>query len=200
VARDRQAAKRRQAERRAARLREGRPDQGSHPRPDRPATSDGAATGGGAANRDGADRGSRRGAPSAATDGERAATGAAEPPATGMAEREPDPLAEAQIAAAAPPEDTGRSDTVVEAPPPAPDLGDDGDGADRERAADERKPERGRVAAFLVAVWAELQRVQWPNRRTLVTLTGVVLGFVVIMGAYLGGLDWLFSRLVQALL
>jgi preprotein translocase subunit SecE len=47
---------------------------------------------------------------------------------------------------------------------------------------------------------AELQRVQWPNRRTLVTLTGVVLGFVIVMGAYLGGLDWVFSQLVQALL
>ena len=53
--------------------------------------------------------------------------------------------------------------------------------------------------AFLVAVWAELQRVQWPDRKTLTTLTGVVLGFVLIAGGYLGALDAIFSRLIQAI-
>ena len=43
------------------------------------------------------------------------------------------------------------------------------------------------------AVWAELQRVQWPDRQALTTLTGVVLGFVLIMGGYLGLLDAIFS-------
>jgi preprotein translocase subunit SecE len=60
--------------------------------------------------------------------------------------------------------------------------------------------DRPRVVQFLVAVWAELQRVQWPNRQALVTLTGVVLGFVLIMGGYLGLLDAIFSKLIQALL
>ena len=60
--------------------------------------------------------------------------------------------------------------------------------------------ERGKVVAFLVAVWAELQRVQWPNRQQMTTLTGIVLGFVVIAGSYLGLLDAIFSRLVQAVL
>ena len=91
---------------------------------------------------------------------------------------------------------------MVEAPPPGPSIDTGGEGLEPDpgRAGRAREPERGRVAAFLVAVWAELQRVQWPNRKTLVTLTGVVLAFVVVMGAYLGGLDWVFSRLVQALL
>ena len=60
--------------------------------------------------------------------------------------------------------------------------------------------DRSRVVQFLVAVWAELQRVQWPNRQALVTLTGVVLGFVLIAGGYLGLLDAIFSRLIQAIL
>ena len=60
--------------------------------------------------------------------------------------------------------------------------------------------ERPRVVQFLVAVWAELQRVQWPNRQALVTLTGVVLGFVLIAGGYLGLLDAIFSKLIQAIL
>ena len=69
----------------------------------------------------------------------------------------------------------------------------------RGRELDERR-ERPRVIQFLVAVWAELQRVQWPNRQALVTLTGVVLGFVLIMGGYLGLLDALFSELIKAIL
>jgi preprotein translocase subunit SecE len=59
---------------------------------------------------------------------------------------------------------------------------------------------RSRVVQFLVAVWAELQRVQWPNRQALTTLTGVVLGFVLIAGGYLGLLDAIFSRIIQAIL
>ena len=60
--------------------------------------------------------------------------------------------------------------------------------------------DRPRVIQFLIAVWAELQRVQWPNRQALVTLTGVVLGFVLIAGGYLGLLDAIFSELIQAIL
>jgi preprotein translocase subunit SecE len=69
----------------------------------------------------------------------------------------------------------------------------------RGRELEERR-HRPRVIQFLVAVWAELQRVQWPNRQALVTLTGVVLGFVLIMGGYLGLLDALFSYLIKAIL
>jgi preprotein translocase subunit SecE len=68
----------------------------------------------------------------------------------------------------------------------------------REEAEAHRK--RPRVVQFLVAVWAELQRVQWPNRQALVTLTGVVLGFVLIMGGYLGLLDAIFSELIKRIL
>ena len=70
----------------------------------------------------------------------------------------------------------------------------------RGRAAHEAHKHRPRVIQFLIAVWAELQRVQWPNRQALVTLTGVVLGFVLIAGGYLGLLDAIFSKLIQAIL
>jgi preprotein translocase subunit SecE len=69
----------------------------------------------------------------------------------------------------------------------------------RGREAEAHK-DRSRVVQFLLAVWAELQRVQWPNRQALVTLTGVVLGFVLIAGGYLGLLDAIFSELIQAIL
>ena len=70
----------------------------------------------------------------------------------------------------------------------------------RGRADAEAHKHRSRVVQFLIAVWAELQRVQWPNRQALVTLTGVVLGFVLIAGGYLGLLDAIFSELIQAIL
>jgi preprotein translocase subunit SecE len=70
----------------------------------------------------------------------------------------------------------------------------------RGRADHEAHKHRSRVVQFLIAVWAELQRVQWPNRQALVTLTGVVLGFVLIAGGYLGLLDAIFSEVIQAIL
>jgi preprotein translocase SecE subunit len=70
----------------------------------------------------------------------------------------------------------------------------------RSRAAADAHKHRPRVVQFLIACWAELQRVQWPDRQTLVTLTGVVLGFVLIAGGYLGLLDAIFSELIQAIL
>jgi preprotein translocase subunit SecE len=173
VARDRQQAKRRQAERREARLRERRA----------------AAESGDGSPDESAAR--EEPTPAAGNGGE----------AARRDELVTDPATEARLATAAPPEDAGRSDTVVEAPPPAPHLEEgeeDRVRTDRRRDGGEER-ERGRVVAFLVAVWAELQRVQWPDRKTLTTLTGVVLGFVLIAGGYLGALDAIFSRLIQAI-
>jgi len=58
----------------------------------------------------------------------------------------------------------------------------------------------GRFLAFLRASWAELQRVQWPDRRQVGQATAVVLGFVVIAGAYLGLADGLAQELVDLIL
>jgi preprotein translocase subunit SecE len=60
--------------------------------------------------------------------------------------------------------------------------------------------EGNRFANFLRACWAELQRVQWPDRRQVAQATAVVLVFVLIAGGYLGLLDAIFSRLVNAIL
>ena len=51
------------------------------------------------------------------------------------------------------------------------------------------KPQGNRVLNFLRASWAELQRVQWPDRKQVAQATAVVLGFVVLAGAYLGVAD-----------
>ncbi|HEV2773488.1 MAG TPA: preprotein translocase subunit SecE [Thermoleophilaceae bacterium] len=184
MARNRQRAKQRQAERRAARRSDGGSRAPGAPDPDAP-------------REDQAD-GTVSEREEAQADGSR---GNIAPPGL-------EPQAGADLAASAPPEAIGRSDTVVETPPP-PLLADpesDPEAAASRGTVGETGEEaqiardRGKVVAFLIAVWAELQRVQWPNRQQMTTLTGVVLGFVVIAGAYLGLLDAIFSRLVQALL
>jgi len=60
-------------------------------------------------------------------------------------------------------------------------------GVSPEQASGAPIPSSGgnRVLAFLRASWAELQRVQWPDRRQVTQATAVVLGFVAIAGAYL---------------
>ncbi len=63
-------------------------------------------------------------------------------------------------------------------------------------------PLRGgnRAVGFLRASWAELQRVQWPDRRHVTQATAVVLGFVAIAGAYLGLADYVAKELVEFIL
>lgn len=63
-------------------------------------------------------------------------------------------------------------------------------------------PVRGenRVVGFLRASWAELQRVQWPDRRQVTQATAVVLGFVAIAGAYLGLADFVAKEIVEFIL
>jgi preprotein translocase SecE subunit len=193
VSRDRQRSKQRQAERRARRLEQQRAARSE------PDLGDGGQAGA-------ADPGleeARGGDGPAALDDPRAA-----PPAPGL-----DPA----LAVGAPPQDEGRSDTVMDEEPELDEgehLLEDEIEAEEEAEAEEAYEPRGRrglevapaakdrprFVQFLIASWAELQRVQWPNRQALTTLTGVVLGFVLIAGGYLGLLDAIFSRLIQAIL
>ena len=54
-----------------------------------------------------------------------------------------------------------------------------------------------RFIGFLRASWAELQRVQWPDRRQVTQATAVVMGFVVVAGFYLGVADWIAKKIVD---
>jgi preprotein translocase subunit SecE len=131
-------------------------------------------------------------------------------------------LHEADLEVGAPPEDLGRSDETLQHSPlkegDEEDLEelDDYDFEDEEQPLEEpatRGPRgvrggraaaqdqhRNRLVAFLIAVVAELRRVQWPNRKQLTQMTGIVLMFVLIAGGYLGLLDAIFSRLIQQII
>lgn len=172
MARDRQRAKQRQAERRAKRL----ATEGSEETPEGAGSADLAAI----------------------------------PPRD---DGEPEP----HLAVGAPSEHLGSPDAVIEDEPELTDEveeledydfedeeqpldGDDGYAPRGRRGIGEEDRKRPRVIQFLVNCWAELQRVEWPKRQQLITLTWVVIGFVIIAGSFLGLLDAVFSKLVQALL
>lgn len=184
MARDRQTAKQRQAERRAKRLKqEGRSESEAPRRREEPVIDD---------------------------------------PTT----VDPSPAVSPELAVGAPPTDEGHSDAVLRAEQgydnaplsedeawseiedwevgadKEPQDGDKGFAPRGRRGVEETEADRKRprVVQFLIAVWAELQRVQWPDRQALTTLTGVVLGFVLVAGGYLGLLDAIVSRLVNAFL
>jgi preprotein translocase subunit SecE len=201
VARDRQRAKQRQAERRERRLAQERA--GGGPPSDAPAGA---------------------GRPRARAVDERLGAGQPGIPGIDGPRAEPAPGIDPELLVGAPPEEEGRSDAVVGDEPfrdideehltdeeieaeeeAEQELSGTGEAgyevrARRGRHEAEAHRQRSRVAQFLVAVWAELQRVQWPNRQALTTLTGVVLGFVLIAGGYLGLLDAIFSEIIQAIL
>ena len=84
--------------------------------------------------------------------------------------------------------------------PLEPRVGRGGSAAGRPAAAQPSGHLGIRAIAFLQASWAELQRVQWPDRRQIGQATAVVLGFVVVAGLYLGVADWVASKLVNFVL
>jgi preprotein translocase SecE subunit len=114
------------------------------------------------------------------------------------------------IAGAEGAEDSSTTDAELErlATQEVGDLDDDGDVDDRAlartggaRTSEVNKPTTGsggpRFLQFLKASWAELQRVQWPDRRQVGQATGVVIGFVIVAGAYLGVADWAAQKVVN---
>jgi preprotein translocase subunit SecE len=73
--------------------------------------------------------------------------------------------------------------------------------APQPRAArrEQRREEGNRFTTFLRGSWRELERVQWPDRQQVGQATTVVIGFVIIAGAFLGLMDFLAARIVDLL-
>jgi preprotein translocase subunit SecE len=57
-----------------------------------------------------------------------------------------------------------------------------------------------RLINFLQGSWRELQRVQWPDRRQVFQATGVVIGFVIVAGVFLGVSDVVAQKIVNLIL
>jgi len=76
---------------------------------------------------------------------------------------------------------------------------------EREQLAKKQKQataqrQRGGFIGFLISCWAELKKVQWPDRETLVQATAVTILFVAVAAAYLGALDAAFNWLIKQIL
>jgi preprotein translocase SecE subunit len=56
------------------------------------------------------------------------------------------------------------------------------------------------MVGFLRGSWRELQRVQWPDRQQVFQATGVVLGFVIVAGAFLGVADLVAGKVVHLII
>jgi preprotein translocase subunit SecE len=59
---------------------------------------------------------------------------------------------------------------------------------------------RGNPIDFVRDVRSELRKVSWPSQRETVNLTVVVLAFSVVVGLFLGGIDFVFQELFRFLL
>jgi preprotein translocase SecE subunit len=133
-------------------------------------------------------------------------------------------IAEAQLALGRPelaepdeplpePEEPEESEPDLDALEPEPAAGGGGRGGIRVRPGYDRgegdgaaplpaaRPRTGsRLINFLQGSWRELQRVQWPDRRQVVQATGVVIGFVIIAGIFLGVADTLAGHIMNYIL
>jgi preprotein translocase subunit SecE len=82
--------------------------------------------------------------------------------------------------------------------------GGDGSGGALTPAADRSPTPRAsaptRLVHFIQGCWRELQRVQWPDRRQVMQATGVVIGFVIVAGVFLGVSDFVAGKVVNFLL
>jgi preprotein translocase SecE subunit len=76
---------------------------------------------------------------------------------------------------------------------------------EREQLAKKQKQakvdrQRGGVIGFLISCWAELKKVQWPDRDTLIQATAVTILFVAVAAVYLGALDAVFNEFINLIL
>ena len=68
--------------------------------------------------------------------------------------------------------------------------------ANAKKARDSKRSPFARMSLFVKQVIAELKKVVTPTRKELLSYTGVVLVFVVIMMALVSALDWVFALAV----
>jgi preprotein translocase subunit SecE len=66
--------------------------------------------------------------------------------------------------------------------------------------AQKAEKRRGGVIGFFQSCWAELKKVQWPDRDTLVQASAVTIIFVAVMAAYLGALDAAFNWMIKQII
>ena len=54
-----------------------------------------------------------------------------------------------------------------------------------------------KIGVFLKEVRLEIKKVNWPTRQETIRYTLIVIGISVAVAAYLGGLDFIFTSLLN---
>jgi preprotein translocase SecE subunit len=137
-----------------------------------------------------------------ATAGPQAGDGAPDPIAHATPDTE---LAEAQLALGRPELAEAAGEEELEAAEATTEPAGGGRGAEVVSApgagvAQPRESIGTRLTNFLRGSWRELQRVQWPDRRQVMQATGVVIGFVIVAGVFLGVADVVAQKIVNLIL
>jgi preprotein translocase subunit SecE len=68
------------------------------------------------------------------------------------------------------------------------------------RASTQEKRKRTGARQFLREVRLELKKVDWPNRKELISYTTVVLVTIIVMTTFVFGLDYFFTKTIVHLL
>lgn len=64
------------------------------------------------------------------------------------------------------------------------------------KAAKPAKPKKeNRIVRYFKQTRAELRKVTWPSRKEATRLTAIVLGMTAVMAAFLGLVDYVFTKL-----
>lgn len=58
----------------------------------------------------------------------------------------------------------------------------------------------GGPAKFIKDVRSELNKVIWPTKQQVIKMTLMVIAVSLAVGAYIGGLDWSFTKLMEIVL
>ena len=57
-----------------------------------------------------------------------------------------------------------------------------------------------KIKAFLKEAWFELKKVNWPSRKETIRYTLIVIVVLTIVALYLGGIDFLLTRVLNRLI
>ena len=72
---------------------------------------------------------------------------------------------------------------------------------DKKSAAQPKKKRRffHALKTFFKNTWAELKKVNWPTRKTVIQYTGLVLAFICAFAVVVGLLDWGLTSLLAVI-
>jgi preprotein translocase subunit SecE len=57
-----------------------------------------------------------------------------------------------------------------------------------------------KIKIFFRDVWAEMRRVSWLSQKDIFKYTLIVLALTIVVAAFLGGLDFIFTSIVKSLI